>query len=72
MQFARKRFLHERLLYLPKRLRNSCLIWIQSLGKNLAKTLPAEACKSSTAIVLPHERFYTMHGHYSDVVERAV
>ena len=58
MQFTRKRFLHERLLYLPERLRNSCFMWDQGLLENLAKTLPAEACKSSTALVLAHKRLY--------------
>ena len=50
MQFARKRFLHERLLYLPERLRKFLSpIWDQGLSENLAQALPAEACKSSTA-----------------------
>ena len=60
MQFARKRFLCERLLYLPERLRKFLSpIWDQRLSENLAQTLPAEACKSSTALVPPHNRLCT-------------
>ena len=59
MQFARMRFLHERLLYLPERLREFLSpIWDQGLSENLAQTLPAEACTSSTAVAPPHNRFY--------------
>ena len=59
MQFARNRFLHERLLYLPERLREFLSpIWDQGLSENLAQTLPAEACKSSAALVPLPNRLY--------------
>ena len=61
MQFARKRFLHERLLYLPERSRKFLgPIWDQGLSENLAQTLPAEACKSSAALVPFPNRLYIM------------
>ena len=59
MQFARKRFLHERLLYLPERLRKFLSpIWDQGLSENLAQALPAEACKSSASCFLTGYTLY--------------